>query len=150
VLVAAGDAWAAKAGGTSGVLWGAALRSFGDQLPDDRPAEGADLASGAEAALAAVRRLGRAEPGDKTLIDALQPFTTELRAAIEGGGTEAWRRAAQVATKAAADTADLRPRTGRARPLAERSVGTPDPGATSLALALTRIGELLGEREEAA
>ncbi|MFC7343594.1 dihydroxyacetone kinase family protein [Saccharopolyspora griseoalba] len=150
VLVAAGDAWAAKAGGTSGVLWGAALRSFGDLLPDDRPAVGADLVAGAEAALAAVRRLGRAEPGDKTLVDALQPFTAELRAAVGDGGAEAWRRAAQVATKAAADTADLRPRTGRARPLAERSVGTPDPGATSLALALTRIGELLGEREEAA
>lgn len=150
VLVAAGDAWASKAGGTSGVLWGAMLRSFGDLLPDDRAVTVEDLAAGAEAALAAVRRLGRAEPGDKTLVDALRPFTVELRGSVESGGAEAWRRAARTAAQAAAETADLLPRTGRARPLAERSVGTPDPGATSLALALTRIGEIFEEQEEAA
>ncbi|MEV0089337.1 dihydroxyacetone kinase family protein [Saccharopolyspora sp. NPDC050642] len=144
-LVAAGDAWAAKAGGTSGVLWGAALRSFGDLLPDHRAAMANDLTAGASAALAAVQRLGRAELGDKTLVDALVPFVEELRAAVEAGatGTEAWQQAAKAATKAAESTAELRPRTGRARPLAERSVGTPDPGATSLALALTRIGTVL-------
>ncbi|TDC88778.1 dihydroxyacetone kinase family protein [Saccharopolyspora aridisoli] len=147
VLLAAGDAWASKAGGTSGVLWGAALRSFGDLLPDDREARAADLVSGAEAALTSVQRLGRAELGDKTLVDALVPFAEELRGAVDegSGGAAAWRRAAAVATKAATTTAELRPRTGRARPLAERSVGTPDPGATSLALVLTRVGELIGE-----
>ncbi|RRO18755.1 dihydroxyacetone kinase family protein [Saccharopolyspora rhizosphaerae] len=147
VLVAAGDAWASKAGGTSGVLWGAALRSFGDLLPDHRAATAADLAAGAEAALASVQRLGRAELGDKTLVDALVPFAEDLRGAVDegSGGAVAWRRAAAVATKAAAATAELRPRTGRARPLAERSVGTPDPGATSLALVLTRVGELIGQ-----
>lgn len=151
VLVAAGDAWAAKAGGTSGVLWGAALRSFGDLLPDDRPALPGDLAAGASAALASVQRLGRAELGDKTLVDAMVPFVETLRREVDGGasGPEAWARAAEEATKAAKGTADLRPRTGRARPLAERSVGTPDPGATSLALVLTRIGEVLaGDRKD--
>ncbi|GAA0518427.1 D-erythrulose kinase [Saccharopolyspora subtropica] len=145
VLLAAGDAWAAKAGGTSGALWGAALRSFGDQLPDHRAALAGDLAAGASAALAAVQRLGRAEVGDKTLVDALVPFVAELRGAVDAGasGRDAWRQAAKAATKAAEHTAQLRPRTGRARPLAERSVGTPDPGATSLALALNRIGEVL-------
>ncbi|MGW1679756.1 dihydroxyacetone kinase family protein [Saccharopolyspora sp. NPDC002376] len=151
VLVDAGDAWAAKAGGTSGVLWGAALRSFGDLLPDHRAALPGDLTSGASAALASVQRLGRAELGDKTLVDAMVPFVEALRSEVDGGasGREAWARAAEVATEAAAKTADLRPRTGRARPLAERSVGTPDPGATSLALALTRIGEVLaGDRKD--
>ncbi|RKT90120.1 dihydroxyacetone kinase [Saccharopolyspora antimicrobica] len=151
VLVDAGDAWAAKAGGTSGVLWGAALRSFGDLLPDHRAALPGDLAAGAAAALAAVQRLGRAELGDKTLVDALVPFVEKLRSEVDGGasGREAWARASETATEAAAKTADLRPRTGRARPLAERSVGTPDPGATSLALALTRIGEVLaGDRKD--
>ncbi|WP_190823360.1 dihydroxyacetone kinase family protein [Saccharopolyspora pogona] len=145
VLVAAGDAWAAKAGGTSGVLWGVALRSFGDLLPDHRAAMANDLTAGASAALAAVQRLGRAELGDKTLVDALVPFVEELRRDVEEGatGTEAWQQAAKAATKAAEQTAELRPRTGRARPLAERSVGTPDPGATSLALALNRVGAVL-------
>jgi D-erythrulose 4-kinase len=147
VLVAAGDGWAAKAGGTSGALWGAALRSFGDLLPDDRPTTAADLVAASSAALDAVRRLGRAEPGDKTLVDALLPFVETLREAVATGadGAGAWERAAQEATRAAERTAELRPRTGRARPLAERSVGSPDPGATSLALALTRISAVLAE-----
>ncbi|QUH04306.1 dihydroxyacetone kinase family protein [Saccharopolyspora erythraea] len=148
VLVAAGDAWAAKAGGTSGALWGAALRSFGDLLPDHRPATAEDLAAGAAAALSAVQRLGRAEAGDKTLVDALIPFVDTLKSAVADGsrGRDAWQQAAQEATRAAERTAELTPRTGRARPLAERSVGTPDPGATSLALALNEIaGVLTGE-----
>ncbi|GAB2646784.1 D-erythrulose 4-kinase [Saccharopolyspora gloriosae] len=148
VLMAAGDEWAAKAGGTSGALWGAGLRSFGDLLPDDREVTAADLLAGSRAALEAVQRLGRAEPGDKTLVDALIPFVDELAAAVgDGAGTgEAIRRAAREATAAAERTAELTPRTGRARPLAERSVGTPDPGATSLAMALNRAAEVLGGR----
>lgn len=147
VLVAAGDAWAAKAGGTSGVLWGAALRSFGDLLPDDREVVAEDLVAGAAAALAAVQRLGRAELGDKTLVDAFVPFVQELRSGVDGGAdsAEAWGRAAKAATSAVERTAELRPRTGRARPLAERSVGTPDPGATSLAMVLTEVGKALGQ-----
>ncbi|MEY8039947.1 dihydroxyacetone kinase family protein [Saccharopolyspora cebuensis] len=147
VLLAAGDAWASKAGGTSGALWGAALRSFGDLLPADRAVTGDDVTSGAAAALASVQRLGRAELGDKTLVDALVPFVDALREATGSGAgvARAWQRAAEVATEAAAGTAELRPRTGRARPLAERSVGTPDPGATSLAMALTWIGGVLAE-----
>lgn len=145
VLVAAGDAWAAKAGGTSGVLWGAALRSFGDLLPDDRASTADDLVAAASAALEAVSRLGRAEPGDKTLVDALVPFVDKLRELIaaDTGAAKAWGQAAQEATRAAERTSDLRPRTGRARPLAERSVGSPDPGATSLALVLNRVAAVL-------
>ncbi|MBQ6641478.1 MAG: dihydroxyacetone kinase family protein [Saccharopolyspora sp.] len=145
VLVAAGDGWAAKAGGTSGALWGAGLRSFGDLLPDDRAVAAADLLAGAKAALAAVRRLGRAELGDKTLVDAMDPFVDELDAAVQDGqdGPQAWQRAAHEATAAAQRTAELTPRTGRARPLAERSVGTPDPGATSLAMALNQVAGVL-------
>lgn len=145
VLVAAGDAWAAKAGGTSGALWGCALRSFGDLLPDHRAVTASDLSAGAKAALGAVQRLGRAEQGDKTLVDALIPFADELGNAVTAGisCTASWSQAAKEATRAAESTADLKPRTGRARPLAERSVGTPDPGATSLALALTQIATVL-------
>ncbi|GAB3301185.1 dihydroxyacetone kinase family protein [Parasphingorhabdus pacifica] len=147
VLIAAGDAWAAKAGGTSGALWGAALRSFGDELPADRAAAAADLVRGAESALGAVRRLGRAELGDKTLVDALVPFARALRGAVDEGatGARAWVAAAAECERAAEATTELRPRTGRARPLAERSVGTPDPGATSLALVMNRIAGVLTE-----
>lgn len=150
VLVAAGDAWAARAGGTSGALWGAALRSFGDHLPADRRPAAEDLSAGAAAALEAVRRLGRAEPGDKTLVDAFAPFVDRLGEEVGSGvrGSRAWQRAAQAATEAAERTAELSPRTGRARPLAERSVGTVDPGARSLALVLTRVGDVLAANHD--
>lgn len=150
VLAAAGGAWAAKAGGTSGALWGAALRSFGQQLPSDRAPAAADITAAAEAARAAVQRLGGAQPGDKTLVDALVPFVEQLQRAVDNGTgvADAWRQAADAAEKAARATADLRPRTGRARPLAERSLGTPDPGAVSLALVLNRIGDVLAAEDE--
>jgi dihydroxyacetone kinase len=150
VLVAAGDAWAARAGGTSGALWGAALRSFGDHLPDDRRPTAEDLSAGAASALAAVRRLGRAELGDKTLVDAFAPFVERLGQEVVHGarGAQAWSRAAGAAAEAAEATAELSPRTGRARPLAERSVGTVDPGARSLALVLARVGDVLTENQD--
>lgn len=142
VLGAAGDAWAARAGGTSGVLWGAALRSAGEQLGDDRsPLGTADVRAAVWAAVETVQGLGGAEPGDKTLLDALVPFHDVLDTAA-GSGTPlgaAWQQAAEVADRAAADTAGLRPRVGRARPLADRSVGTPDPGAVSLALCVRTV-----------
>jgi dihydroxyacetone kinase len=64
------------------------------------------------------------------------PFVEELERRTADGESwqDAWRAAADVATSAAEATAELRPRVGRARPLAERSVGTADAGATSLAM----------------
>ena len=86
--------------------------------------------------------LGKAEPGDKTMVDALAPFTETLtRLAVNGAEPRrAWDAAALKATAAAGATAALRPLKGRARPLAEKSVGTPDPGATSLAMIFTVMG----------
>ena len=57
----------------------------------------------------------------------------------------AWRAAADVATTRAHETASLSPQLGRARPLAERSVGTPDAGATSMALVLHAVAGVLAE-----
>ncbi|QLH25721.1 dihydroxyacetone kinase family protein [Streptomyces sp. Rer75] len=144
VLTAAGDAWAAEAGGTSGALWGAALRALGAVLPADRAPGREELASAATEALTAVTSLGGADVGDKTLVDALAPFTTAFAEQLRAGApvTEACAAAAAEARTAAEHTATLRPRLGRARPLADRSVGTPDPGATSLAAVLTAVATL--------
>ena len=53
--------------------------------------------------------------------------------------------ALEVAVRAAEDTAALTPKIGRARPLAERSVGTPDPGAVSLGMIVTAVGVVLDD-----
>ncbi|MEU8732434.1 dihydroxyacetone kinase family protein [Streptomyces tendae] len=136
VLTRAADAWADKAGGTSGALWGTILRSLGTALGDRDAPDGARVAEGVTEASAAVRRLGGAEVGDETMVDVLVPFADALAAAAAEGLplAEAWDRAATTATAAAAGTADLLPRRGRARPHAEKSLGTPDAGAHSLAL----------------
>jgi dihydroxyacetone kinase len=55
----------------------------------------------------------------------------------------AWANAAAESERAAQATASLRPRVGRARPLADRSVGTPDAGAVSMALCLRTVAEVL-------
>jgi dihydroxyacetone kinase len=145
VLVHAGDAWSDRAGGTSGALWGVILRSIGETIGDQHAPSAASVAAGIAAATRGVTAYGKAEVGDKTMVDALVPFTTELTLAVDSGAslTAAWRTAADAATRAAAATADLLPRMGRARPHAEKSLGTPDPGAHSLALIATAIGALL-------
>jgi len=149
VLGRAGDAWAASAGGTSGVLWGAALQAFGRSLGDDADRiTASDVVDAARAFADAIVHLGGASRGDKTLLDALLPFVDALRSGVDAGAdlAEAWRAAAAVAVDEAARTADLRPRVGRARPLAEKSIGTPDAGATSMGMLLTRVGEVLAVR----
>jgi len=149
VLDAAGDAWAAKAGGTSGVLWGAALRAVGDRLGDQVTAiDPGDLAAAVAAGLEALQTLGKAKVGDKTMLDSLVPFVDSLTEQVNAGTdlTQAWQQAAAISEQAAQDTAQLRPQIGRARPLAERSVGTPDAGAVSMALCLVTVGGVLAER----
>jgi dihydroxyacetone kinase len=152
VLAMAGDAWADRAGGTSGVLWGAGLRAWGESLGDREAPNAADVAAGVSAFAARIAALGGAKPGDKTLVDALVPFEEELRGAVGLGDSlaESWKKACAAAEAAAAATAGLTPRKGRARPLAEKSVGTPDPGATSLAAVFAALGPAIvsASREE--
>lgn len=145
VLREAGAAWSARAGGTSGALWGAALDAAGRELGDQGATTSADLVAAVGQAYAAIAKRGNARRGDKTMLDALSPFGDAFAGAVADGSTvaAAWDEAARLATAAADETAQLRPRVGRARPLAERSVGTPDAGAVSMALCLNAIGEVL-------
>ncbi|MGN6441961.1 MAG: dihydroxyacetone kinase family protein, partial [Arthrobacter sp.] len=142
VLAAAGDAWADKAGGTSGVLWGAGLRAFGETVGNSAAPEAAVLVAAVTAFADRIIQLGKAEIGDKTMVDALLPFASTFGRAVAGGADtgQAWQEAALEAATAAEATADLLPLKGRARPLAEKSLGTPDPGATSLAMVFAVMG----------
>jgi len=136
VLAAAGDGWADRAGGTSGALWGLALRTWSSELSDELAITPDAVARGARAGLDAIMRLGRARVGDKTLVDAFEPFATTLSAAVAKGLAlpAAWAEAAVAAKTAADATAQLAPKMGRARSHTKRSLGHPDAGAVSLAL----------------
>jgi len=147
VLMSAADAFADRAGGSSGALWGAFLGGIAAELPNDRAAAAAEVAVAMAAGADALQRLGKCEIDDKTMYDALRPFVDELSARVAAGErlVDAWTGAADVATQRAAATADLLPKLGRARPLGERSLGTPDPGATSMAVCLTVAGGVIAE-----
>ncbi|WP_317982587.1 dihydroxyacetone kinase family protein [Nesterenkonia ebinurensis] len=145
VLGAAGQAWADDAGGTSGVLWGAALEAAGARLENAMYYD-AEVAAGVVQAFAqSMVDLGGAHEGDKTLLDSLLPFVQSLEKALHCGVElpQAWSAAAADATAAAADTAQMTPKVGRARPLAAKSLGTPDAGATSMAMIVNRIADHL-------
>lgn len=134
-LVVASEEWSERAGGTSGALWAAALAAAADSLANRDSYERADAVAAARAALNAITARGSAVVGDKTMVDAWDPWV----AALEAG--ESFATAAAIATEAALATANLTPRLGRARPLAEKSLGHPDAGAVSFALIATRIAE---------
>ncbi|MER7984659.1 dihydroxyacetone kinase family protein [Streptomyces noursei] len=144
-LLAAGLALADASGGASGALYGALLAETGAVLTRaSEGARGAELfADAVDAAQRAVAELGGAEVGEKTMLDALDPFRQELRARAAEGLPKAWRAAAEAATRAAADTAHLTPARGRAARMGTLGYGHPDAGAVSLALLLTAIGTTL-------
>ncbi|ALV92294.1 MULTISPECIES: dihydroxyacetone kinase family protein [Pantoea] len=147
LLCRAADAWADKAGGTSGALWGVALTALGTAIGDQQSPNAQRVATGVREAKEGIMHFGKAKVGDKTMVDVLVPFSDSLNAAVAEGSslTEAWLAAAKIADEAAQDTAQLVPKMGRARPLAEKSVGTPDAGAISLAMIVNTVGDLLKE-----
>ncbi|HWL59671.1 MAG TPA: dihydroxyacetone kinase family protein [Microbacteriaceae bacterium] len=138
----AGERWSALAGGTSGALWGTGLIAAGAVLGDNEEPTPAALGAAVSAFAVAIIARGGAEPGDKTMVDAVVPFVSAFRDRLDAGdrALAAWRAAAAVATRAAEETASLSPRVGRARIHAARSVGTPDAGAVSFALVVTTAG----------
>ncbi|MFE5838378.1 dihydroxyacetone kinase subunit DhaL [Arthrobacter sp. NPDC056493] len=145
VLTAAGEAWSERAGGTSGALWGTAVMAAGLALGNRDSYAAADATAAVTAFSSAITDLGKAEPGDKTMVDALLPFRDAFKEAYDGGTSlgGALTAAAAAATEAARQTADLRPLKGRARPLAEKSLGHPDPGAVSFGLIAERVAAYL-------
>ena len=141
-LSRAGTEWAARAGGTSGVLWGAALVALGRVVGDSSAPSSVDMGAALQASRTELERLGKATLGDKTMLDVLIPFADAFSSAAARGSdlVNGWREASDVARDAAESTASLTPKVGRARPLAARSVGHRDPGAVSLSLAIDAVG----------
>jgi phosphoenolpyruvate---glycerone phosphotransferase subunit DhaL len=141
VLITSGKTLVSTVGGASGPLWGSALRRAGRSLGAAPEIDGAQLAGALEAALAAIKELGAAEVGDKTIVDALEPAVAALRTALGAGEplARALEETAAAAEEGAQATVPLQARKGRASYLGERSVGHQDPGATSTALIMRAL-----------
>lgn len=147
VLITAADAWADRAGGTSGALWGVALRRIGQTIGDRERPSPETMAAALHAGRDGICDFGGAELGDKTLVDVLIPLDASYSAAVADGAgvTAAFGIAADAAEQAAEATKDLLPRMGRARPHAEKSLGTPDAGAVSLSMVARTVHTVLSE-----
>ena len=126
----------ASVGGASGPLYGTFFLRFGRAAGSASELDLAALAAGLRAGLAGVVERGKADPGDKTMVDALTPALDAVDAVIENGGdlvsAVAAARAAAAAGRDA--TVPLVARKGRASYLGERSAGHMDPGAASMSL----------------
>jgi dihydroxyacetone kinase-like protein len=122
-----------KVGGASGPLYGTLFVSLGRELPVEPTV--ADLARALDVAIAAVKKIGRSDAGQKTLLDVLVPVQQEL--AAPGPGL---RRRVMLRASAAADaTIPMRALKGRASFLGERSIGHMDPGARSSSLMVAAV-----------
>jgi dihydroxyacetone kinase-like protein len=130
-------------GGASGPLYGTFFLQLGGSTVGKADIDLADFAAGLEAGIAGIQRLGKAEPGDKTMLDALLPARDALRAGIDGGAAPADALAAAVsaAEQGMLATIPLVARKGRASYLGERSAGHQDPGATSSHLLLNAAAD---------
>ncbi|MGI5244612.1 dihydroxyacetone kinase subunit DhaL [Dactylosporangium sp. CA-139066] len=137
VLGKTGTTLLSKVGGASGPLYGTVFRALGKTLR-----QGGSFAEGLQAALDGVQQLGKAVAGDKTLVDALAPAVAAYASAAGEGEAAAARAAADAAAEGVRATVPMQARKGRASYLGERSVGHPDPGATSTALILGALAEV--------
>jgi dihydroxyacetone kinase-like protein len=149
VLLVTGSTLISTVGGASGPLYGTAFREAGKALGDTATSIGPpELVAALEAALAGVRRLGAAQEGDKTMVDALGPAVAAAAEGVHDGQdlaavTKAAREAAEEGMRG---TTAMQARKGRASYLGPRSVGHQDPGATSTVLvfaALERVAARL-------
>jgi dihydroxyacetone kinase-like protein len=144
VLKAVSMALISKVGGAAGPLYGTAFLRASTALGDKEEVASEDAAEAIEAALGGIKQRGKAETGDKTIVDALEPAAEAAKAAASDGSVaEVFRAAADAAKQGVEDTVDLVARKGRASYLGERAVGHQDPGATSTHLLLDAAARVL-------
>jgi dihydroxyacetone kinase-like protein len=146
LLKAVGMALVSKVGGAAGPLYGTLFLQMGMAAAGRSELDLAGWTGALEAGVKGVQARGKAEPEDKTMIDALLPALDALRAAEADGAElgDALARSAAAAEEGMKATVPLEARRGRASYLGPRSVGHQDPGATSSQLLLAAAAETFG------
>jgi dihydroxyacetone kinase-like protein len=129
LLKVVGMALVSSVGGAAGPLYGTLFLQMGAATAGRNELDLDGWTAALEAGVKGVQKRGKAEPGDKTMLDALLPAV----AALESGGelADALRHSAEAAAEGMRQTIPLEARKGRASYLGPRSVGHQDPGATS-------------------
>jgi dihydroxyacetone kinase-like protein len=136
LLKAVGMAMVSSVGGAAGPLYGTLFLQMGTASAGREELDLAGWTAALESGVKGLQARGKAELGDKTMVDALVPAMEALHAASEDGLADALRRSADAAEEGMRATIPLEARRGRASYLGPRSVGHQDPGATSAQLLL--------------
>ena len=152
VLKKIGVTMAGKVGGVSGPIWGTAFLRAGVSAGDKTELGPDDVIALLRAAIGGIKQRGESDLGDKTLLDALVPAVDSLEASFADAetaadhGVAAVQRAADVAVKAAEDTAPMIAKRGRAAYTGERSIGSVDAGATAIGVIFQAISAAWREK----
>jgi dihydroxyacetone kinase-like protein len=135
-----------KVGGAAGPLYGTAFLRASTAVSGKEELSAEDVAEALEAALGGVKQRGKAEVGDKTMVDALEPAAEAAKGAAGSGKGpgEVFRAAANAAEEGAEATVPLTARRGRASYLGARAQGHMDPGSRSTYLLLDAAARALG------
>jgi dihydroxyacetone kinase phosphoprotein-dependent L subunit len=144
VLAKAGMAFSDAAGGASGALVGMYIMTIGNCLPDDQ-VSAEQVRDALAMGVAAIGKLGKAQVGDKTMLDTLSPFTLAFAEAASSGMDihAAWQHALPAAATGRDSTKDMMSKRGRSAVLKEKSLGHLDPGAVSMYYVLAAVGDVL-------
>jgi dihydroxyacetone kinase len=132
-------------GGTSGPLYAVMLLRAAAALDEAHEPDAKVWSKAFTAAVAGVMELGGAQPGNRTMVDALHPAAVALNAALDKGlsAGDALNAAVDAATQGAEATAQMHPRLGRSSYVGDRALGFADPGAHAVALWLGAIESTL-------
>lgn len=130
-------------GGSTSPLLGSFFIGLSEGAGSSAELDAAAVATMFGAGVAGLRQQTKAQPGDKTMIDALVPAVEALRAAANGGAdvTAALRQAADAAVRGVQATKAMTAKFGRARNLGDRTLGHADPGATSISYIFAGFAE---------
>jgi len=145
ILKGAGMAFISSAGGASGPLYGTLFMRAGMVASGKYELSTTDLAAVLRAGLSGIIERGKAQVGDKTIVDALAPAVEAFDRAVKDGAdmTEALRQAVAAGEKGVKSTIPMVAKRGRASYLGERGIGHQDPGATSLYLILKALYDIV-------
>ena len=146
ILKTTGMALISSVGGAGGPLYGTMFMRAGMTASGKHELNEADLLEMLESAVDGVIQRGRANLGDKTMVDALVPAVEAFKQFVEHGGNdtlEGLRQAVEAAEQGMKDTIPLVAKKGRASYLGERSAGHQDPGATSSYMILKALQDVV-------
>ena len=145
VFKSAGMAMMSSMGGASGALFGTLFRNGGKALDGEETLNSEGLKNFLNAANDGVKLRGGASPGDKTMIDALEPAAREASENISLPLYELISLVSQAADRGKEESKDMIATMGRAKTLRERSLGHPDAGACSVAIILKSMSEFINQ-----